>query len=160
MSLDIIRQQFPDSIYNPPIEQLLYKKIIAYIVTKNNIVGYIDDRGYIKRLSNPIFSNSNNIPILNGISQHDNSEINQILKQSPIDDNIQELQIDLEKKNKAYDALYDSKNNEVLLLKKEYSHLKTQLENSQTELENTRLEYETTKTKLDTCSSKIINEKI
>lgn len=170
MSLDIIRQQFPESIYKPPLEQLLYKKIIAYIVTKNHIVGYIDDRGFIRRIKVPIFNTSQNLPILYGVSTKDNSEILNILNDSPIDNNITELQMDLQQKTKSYNALYDSKNNEIILLKTEFNNiidnLQSQLNTTQRDLENikrenesTQLEFQQTKSKFEDCKSKILYEK-
>lgn len=170
--IDYIKTNYPQVVFTP--FKFQQSRALAFILDDNNLViGFINSNGTLCKLIEPIdtslLSRENmqtiieKLPIVKGFTEKDKqrllrlfentqetilkSEHDKIVKN--LEKTINEIKFDKDSESKKYQALYDSKSNEIILIQTEY----------QDKIKIITDQYNETLQQLNECKLQIVNQK-
>jgi hypothetical protein len=168
--IEFIKKTYPKVIFTP--FKFQKTKSIGFIINDNSfVIGYINKDGDMNKLIEPvdlnnydidIYSIIANLPIVDGFSDDDKQKLVKLFKKIPNGSKVENNQVvdelnkrilDLEseksKLNTDYKILYDSKSDDIILVKKEYDE----------KIQSITLQYNQLQNQLDECKKTVIDQK-
>ena len=166
--INYIKSKYPKIIFNP-IKlngNINTSKSLGFIISDDKIIiGYINDKGNLCKLVDPINLNDlsnekfteiiNNLPIVKGV----NKDVLLNLLKSKKDDSFGELGLYNTMKNK-YDVLIEDNEKNIILIKKEYtSKIEDIKKEYEDEINELKINIKDLNTQKESCRDKLLNEK-
>lgn len=168
--IEFIKKTYPKVIFTP--FKFQKTKSIGFIINDNSfVIGYINKDGNMSKLIEPVDLNNYdidvysiiaNLPIVNGFSDDDKQKLVKLFTKIPngsksentkivdeLNKRILDLESDKSKLNSDYKILYDSKSNDIILVKQEYDEKIKSITSQYNQLQN----------QLDECKKTVVDQK-
>ena len=168
--IEFIKKTYPKVIFTP--FKFQKTKSIGFIINENSfVIGYINKDGNMNKLIEPvdlnnydidIYSIITNLPIVSGFSDDDKQKLVKLFAKIPnvskvennkivdeLNKRISDLESEKSKLNTDYKILYDSKSDDIILVKKEYDE----------KIQSITLQYSQLQNQLDECKKTVVDQK-
>lgn len=134
--VDFVKKHYPKIVFKP--YKLAYKNALGFIISDGQLlVGYINKNGNICKMVEPVNIDNltkqnleeimRKIPTVEGFNESDKNKLIELFEESSDviskkehNEIVKELKDNLKKESANYQVLFDSKNDDVLLIKREY----------------------------------------